>query len=132
VFRRSAVGRGGDSGFLLDVFRVNHENGLVSLRDGAGGGGREVCFSSLAGGGGGGGKLTGDILPDRPWSPESDWRGGSFGRSPGDFVPSGRSQFYNLDAADTRILTHSPPSNMARSPYRRHVTSQTSNAFLRV
>jgi len=38
VFRRSDVGRGGDSAFLFEVLRDNQENGLVSFLETEGGG----------------------------------------------------------------------------------------------
>jgi hypothetical protein len=65
VLLLSVGGRGGDSAFLLVLFRESHEKGLVSFRVGAGAG-SDAAFSSFAGGGGGGGNLTGDILPDKP------------------------------------------------------------------
>lgn len=58
VLRRSARGRGGDPGFLLELLRDSHANGLVSFLVTAGGG---AGFPWTTGGGGGGGNLTGDI-----------------------------------------------------------------------
>lgn len=92
VFRRSEVCTGGVSGFLLELFRDSHANGLVSFLEGAGAG---AAFSWAAGGGGGGGNLTGDILPERPCRPfveSRDSRGGSFGCPLGFFAPSGICQ----------------------------------------
>jgi hypothetical protein len=90
VFRRSAVvvAAGGDSGFLLELFRESHANGPVSFLDVGGGG---AGFSCAAGGAGGGGNLTGDILPERPCSAvveSRESRGGSFGSTMGAFAPS--------------------------------------------
>jgi hypothetical protein len=79
VFLLSVEDRGGDSGFLLELFRDSHEKGLVSFL--VVGGGKEICFSTAEGAGGGGGNLTGDILPESPCRPVmEDARGGSFGR----------------------------------------------------
>jgi hypothetical protein len=91
VFRRSVVDGMADSVFLLDVFRDNHEKGLVSLRETAGGG----ADFSWAGGGGGGGNLTGDILPDKPCIALVESReslGGSLGSRPEAFAPSVQCQ----------------------------------------
>lgn len=82
VLRRSARGKGGEPGFLLELFRDSHAKGLVSFLVTAGGG---AGFSWRTGGGGGGGYLTGDIWPDRPCKPlaeaveSRESRGGSFG-----------------------------------------------------
>lgn len=91
VFLLSVVGGGEDSGFLLELLRDNHENGLVSFREGAGAGATFSC----AGGGGGGGNLTGDIRPERPCIADvesRESRGGSLGRGPAGFAPSIESQ----------------------------------------
>ena len=90
VFRRSAVlvTAGGDSGFLLELFRESHANGPVSFLDVGGAG---AGFSCKAGGAGGGGNLTGDITPERPCNPvveSRESRGGSFGSMLGAFAPS--------------------------------------------
>jgi hypothetical protein len=90
VFRRSAVvvAAGGDSGFLLELFRESHANGPVSFLDVGGAG---AGFSCAAGGAGGGGNLTGDIVPERPCSPvveSRESRGGSFGSTLGALAPS--------------------------------------------
>lgn len=88
VFLLSADDRGGDSGFLLELFRDNQDGKLGNFLGAAGCGGRELCFS-WAGGGGGGGKLTGDILPERPCRPVPECsRGGSLGSRSGAFAPS--------------------------------------------
>lgn len=80
MLRRSAIVVATDSGFLLELFRDSHAKGLVSFLDVGGGG---AAFSCTAGGWGGGGNLTGDILPDRPWSAllveSRESRGGNFG-----------------------------------------------------
>lgn len=68
VFRRSdIVDVGGDSGFLLELFLDSQAKGPVSFL-GAGAGFSCAGFSCAVGGAGGGGNLTGDILPERPWT----------------------------------------------------------------
>jgi hypothetical protein len=107
VFRRSAVvvGAGGDSGFLLELFRESHAKGPVSFLDvGAGAG-----FSCTAGGAGGGGNFTGSILPERPCSPLAELvesresRGGSLGRRPAALEPSAERQ---CGFRDQHAVTH--------------------------
>lgn len=67
MFRRSDIVEvGGDSGFLLELFRDSQAKGPVSFL-GAAAGFSGACFSCAAGAAGGGGNLTGDILPERPW-----------------------------------------------------------------
>lgn len=103
MFRLSVTGGGDDSGFLLELFRDSHANGLVSFLAGGGAG---TTFSCT--GGGGGGNLTGDILPERPWVAPAEFlefRGGSFGSGPVVFAPSAecqrqRSIFYNYVQQD--------------------------------
>lgn len=85
VLRRSDVVCG-VSVFCFEELRDNHENGLVSLREGGGGG-----FSE-AGGGGGGGNFTGDILPERPCVESRESRGGSLGSGLVLFAPSASGQ----------------------------------------
>jgi len=65
VFLRSDEARGGDSTFLFELFRDNHEKGLVSFLATVGAG----VGKFFSGAGGGGGNLTGDILPERPCRP---------------------------------------------------------------
>lgn len=95
VFRRESVvvDAGGDSGFLLELFRDSQAKGPVSFLDAGAGAG--AGFSCAAGGAGGGGNLTGDILPERPCSAVVEsWesRGGTFGREAGAFAPSAVGQ----------------------------------------
>lgn len=90
VFRRSERGGEAASGFLLELFRDNHENGPVSFLVGAGEG---SGFSGAGGVGGGGANLTGDIRPERPCGVESRLsRGGNLGSRLGAFAPSATSQ----------------------------------------
>jgi hypothetical protein len=106
VFRRSVVVAGCASAFLLEEFRDNHENGLVSFRETGGGGAAFSC----AGGGGGGGNLTGDILPERPCNAVVESReslGGSLGTTPAAFAPSVQSQTVpHLRACTKRVATY--------------------------
>lgn len=106
VLRRSARGKGGDPGFLLELFRESQENGLVSFLVTAGGG---AGFSWRTGGGGGGGNLTGDIWPERPCRLLADAvepresRGGNFGSRSGGLVPSSSNDTSSMsDVTDIR------------------------------